>query len=164
MPRPHYILCCQSVSEDKRTGLISHFHVIEKIRLHRPPTVEGQPGTAIWFPPEPFVVVAVWKRCEDDPPEQEYEFQTVLFLPPNGTELRTAPSVFRFSPDKMLFRVTLRSNMTPPMEGSGILRAESWIRPVGSDGEWMKQDYLIPVEGPPPDEAKTPSEVNPSPA
>src|SRR5208337_5639855 len=79
MPKPVYILCSESGSEDKTTSLVSHFKVLEQIELRqlpKPPEV-----AALIIPGLFFQMVAVWMAAEDDDPDQKYECITSLFLP-----------------------------------------------------------------------------------
>jgi hypothetical protein len=96
-------------------------------------------------------------RTEDDPADQEFEFQTVLYLPPHNQEQVVQEGKFFFSIERPLFRIVTIAN-GPPFEGPGVFRIESRIRRAEEEGWSLRQDYPIPVvEVPPPSSAETPS-------
>ena len=64
VPRPVYIICSESGSQDLNTGLVSHFQVIEAVQLSQIPMPVGVP-TAV--PAFIFRATAVWMRNDDDP-------------------------------------------------------------------------------------------------
>jgi hypothetical protein len=141
MPRPVYILCSESGTEDKQTGLLSFFHVIEKIQIISVPEADEQ--GRVFLTSQRIRVVAVWMRGEEDSPTQEFEYQTVLVLPPYHKEIPSGYGRFVFS--KPLHRFTV-SDLGPLLfEGPGIMRAESRLRKLGEQ-TWLKQDYPIIVE------------------
>jgi hypothetical protein len=141
MPKPVYILCSESGSEDKATSLVSHFNVIEQIELRelpRPPE-----GMIPLVHPLSTQITAVWTRAEGDDPTHLYEFKITIFLPPDGKELPVGSGTFIF--DKPRFRATAYVKGLV-MNGPGSFRAEGRVRPVGSNEDsWVVQNYEIPV-------------------
>lgn len=132
MPRPVYILCSRSGAEDKVTGLLSHYHVLERISFTSP--MPDQPNVSFCLR-----VTAVWMREEGDDPEQGYEFQFVLRFPPGGEESIVAEGTFRFS--HPLHRMIVDTPIAR-FGGPGLFRVENRIRPVGTEG-WSTQHYPI---------------------
>ena len=86
MPKPVYIICSESGSEDKTTSLVSHFKVLEQIEIREPP--KPPEGGTIVIGPLNFQMVAVWTAAEGDDPDQKYECVTSLFLPPDSRTRR----------------------------------------------------------------------------
>ncbi len=158
MPRPVYIICSESGSEDAQTGLVSHYHVIEKLRVVDFAQLQRQ-GAAVLVPTNMFRATAVWMRTEDDPPEQEFEFETAFYMPPDGEELVVQKGRFFFTPEKPLYRMMV-SGQSSPLPAPGLLRVENRVRRVGAK-EWIRQDFPIIVEtiepAQPPEPTPTPS-------
>ena len=69
MARPAYILCCQSTSDDRETGAVSCFGVIDKLQISliQPPEA-GQPWPIVLWPG--IRIVAAWML---EPGESEDE-------------------------------------------------------------------------------------------
>jgi hypothetical protein len=144
MPRPSYIICCQSCSEDKRTGAFSLFNIVEKFQLNQLPP--PPPGTVPVISSDAFAIVASWSKLPDDPQDQEYEFETILHLP-NGNAIETPRNSFVYEEGKPNYRITVFVSAAPVMETSGVLRIENRLRRTGAtDDEWIRQDYSILVE------------------
>lgn len=140
MPRPVYIICSESGSQDLNTGLVSHFQVIETIQISQIPIPAGAP---VAVPALMFRATAVWMRNDDDPPDQEYEFETAFYPPPLGAEQIVQQGRFVFEAGKPLYRMIVMGQ-GPPFDGAGLFRIESRIRVAGQEG-WLRQDYPIPV-------------------
>jgi hypothetical protein len=140
MPKPVFIICSESGSEDRVTGLVSLFKVIERIELHdRPAPEEGRP---IVPHPLPFQFVAVWALSEGDDTDHEYEFEHKLTLP-EGRETTLQSGTFFFEKERPRHRFTVIVNGFVP-KGAGLFRVESRIRKVG-EGNWLVQAYEMPV-------------------
>jgi len=138
MPIPLYVICSESASEDKSTGLLSLFHIIEKIQIgtHR----AGEPIPRA--PVSQMRVTAVWmKESMDD--DHEFEFETVL-IPPNGEGKVIGSGSFVFTKD--LFRIN-SGVLWGGLSGmkNGILWIESHIRKAGVKG-WQVQKSPIFIE------------------
>src|SRR6516162_554291 len=128
MPRPLYIICAESGSEDARTGLVSHFNVIESIQVWK--RVDSNSSDQVRLPMLTFRATAVWMKNEGEP-DGEYEFQMVLHLPPTNKELVAQEGRFSFL-GKPFFRIALIAG-GPPFEGPGVFRIESRVRRVGAE-------------------------------
>jgi hypothetical protein len=140
MPRPVYILCSESGSQDLTTGLLSHFQVIETLNISAVPFPAA--GVVV-VPALMFRATAVWMRNADDLPEQEYEYETAFYFPPEGAEQVVQQGKFIFEADKPLYRMIV-IGQGPPLSGPGLFRIENRIRKVGQ-AEWLRQDYHIPI-------------------
>jgi hypothetical protein len=145
MPRPVYIVCSESGSEDRTTGLGSIFNVIDKIQFERLP--QGAVGVAGFQ----FRITAVWKREPGDE-GQEFDYEVALTLPATANELRLASGTLVFS--RPLHRLTTQMQGPPPLQGEGELRAISRIRRSGTQ-DWLSQEYPVLVE-----EIRPPAEPN----
>jgi len=141
MPRPLYIVCCEAGSEDRRTGLLSHFQLYEKITLRRLPLPQGRPVVMSL----PMRVVAVWMKFPDDPQEQEYDFEMAFYLP-DGREVIPHRGTFAFEPAAWQYRIAVHANTFPPGLTTGTFRIECRIRRAGTTEDWVRQDYPILVE------------------
>jgi hypothetical protein len=141
MPKPVYILCAESGAEDRITGLVSHFNVIEQIELReypRPPE-----GMAAMVQPLSMQVTAAWMRVDGDDPSQQYELKLSVFLPPDGKEVLVGSDTIVM--DKLRYRATAYVKGLL-MSNAGSFRAESRLRPVGSgDDSWLVQTYEVAV-------------------
>jgi hypothetical protein len=139
MAKPCYIICCESGSEDKLTGLVSHFKVLEEIELREIARLPD--GSLAPNLPLTFQIVAVWQKEHPNEPDEEYDFETSIFLPPGNTQCDVMSGFFRF--DKLRFRVTCQIPALP-IRGGGMLRCESRIKRRGDDA-WLAQTYEIQV-------------------
>ncbi len=148
MPRPVYIICSLGGAEDKATGLISLFHVLETVNIVRRPPDRG-------ISPITIRTTAVWMRTEGDDESVEYEFQSIFRSPPHGTEAIIRAGQFSFG--KPLFRfvadVTFMSFVCP-----GTLTVVHRIRKMEEGSTWLTQEYSIMLEDQTPAEAEVPGE------
>ena len=142
MPRPVYIICSESGSDDLRTGLASFFNIIEKIQVARHPA-QLSPKGSFPLPVTPFRVTAVWMEEKDDKPSQEYEYEMRLVLPP-AIVVTPLEGKFTFEAGRILYRMSIIGAL-PAFAESGMFVAESRIRKVG-ELTWKSQDFPIPVE------------------
>jgi hypothetical protein len=150
MPKPVYIICSVSTSEDKRTGLLSHFQVYEQIQILDLPTPKQ--GEPVIVPAMPLHVSVVWAMSDDDRPGDELEISHSFFLPPNEKEVQLPSGTVFFEEGKPFIRFIGTAHslvLTEP----GVFRVESRIRRVGQ-ADWLRQSYEIPVIRPP--ASKTP--------
>jgi hypothetical protein len=155
MPRPIYIICSQGGSEDKASGQVSLFNVIDKLFLRR-----NQPNTPP-PPPQPGIsqirITASWMRVSGDY-DQEFEFETRMFFPPENAMYGVAKGTFTFAQDWQRLTNVLVGPL--PIQGPGILRVQNRVRRKGSE-EWVAQECPIIVEEvvpppPPPEPEKQP--------
>jgi hypothetical protein len=156
MARPVYIVCARSGSEDKDTGLLSLFELLEKFMIVR--VDPGKPANAPTIvQPLQLRMVATW-MIETDQGERyddsfEYEFR--LVMPPKPTIHFLGGGTFKFIEPQPLHRFTLRIEAPLPFEGPGVMWVQSVVRKPGK--EWI-QSYPIFLE-----EIPMPSPSAPSP-
>lgn len=142
MARPVYLICSESGSEDKETGLVSHFTVVEKIQFRPIDATNLGPGQAIAVPQSAFSVTAVWMREKDETADDWFDYSLVVLAPDNEPILG-AGGQFQFT--RPLHRFTFRSHLTFAFNQSGLVVVESKIRKVGTK-DWLTQSYPIVVE------------------
>ncbi len=141
MPRHVYTICSRLGSEDKFTGLVSLYHVIEALTMTRP--LPGQ--SAIPFT---FRITSVWMKEDNDDAEQEYEFRLLLRLPPDGREIDIANNRFRFNgPCRRIVSEAFLQSLVPDqafegLDGLGLMNVVCGIRPAGTQ-VWNDQSYPI---------------------
>jgi hypothetical protein len=137
MPRPLYIVCSESGSEDKETGVLSLYNVIDKLQINK-----GPPSSKITNAPLTQIrITSVWMQ-EDGDDEREFEFE-VVFRPPHEQTSKVAHGTFSFT--MPLFRMTVKIFGLPYIKGDGIFWIESRVRKVGTLG-WKLQEYPIFIE------------------
>jgi hypothetical protein len=148
MPKPVYIVCSESGSEDRSTGLTSHFNVVEQIVLQElPPPPEGKLPV---LRPLNLQISAVWASEESDSIEIEFEFQMRIFVPASAEPIYAGGGTFRF--EKPRFR-SLANVHGIILDRPGVFRAEARIRRANADkGSWLVQSYeiLVTLLRPPP--------------
>jgi hypothetical protein len=149
MPKPLYILCSESGSDDKTTSMVSIFNVLEQIELRQAPkTPEG--GLQI-FPGLSLYVVAAWAATPEDDPEESFQYVLSLFLPPKDEVIDLLNGTFKFDKPRFRMAAVLKGVQ---FRGPGIFRAESKIkRQADGDDAWLVQRYdvdVVPVNVDPP--------------
>lgn len=137
MPRPIYIICAESGAEDKLSGLVSHYNVVECMAIRKIP--KAPESSSIVIAPSPLWITALWERTSGDE-GQQFEFETVLILPPDQQEVKAASGVFAF--EKLRHRFTVRMMGLIPFRGPGTCWVESRVRQVGAT-EWLKQSFSL---------------------
>ncbi|MCZ6688640.1 MAG: hypothetical protein O7H41_03455 [Planctomycetota bacterium] len=143
MPRPLYILCCESYAVDSQTGKLSIFNLLEQIIR----TKESSPksGRDVPRPALSFVGMAAWGREENDDPNNEYEFDLRIHRPGEGEVIVARAGKFMFAPlPKLAYRFIVHMLNTDFWQESGEFRFESRIREIGST-EWLSQHYPVSV-------------------
>lgn len=138
MPRPVYIVCSESSSDDKETGLLSIFNIIDKVQFSKNPAI-GQRQVA---PLVQLRITAGWMKEKGDD-GSEFEFALVL-RPPHKEDINIGSGTFSFT--LPLFRVTAKLIGGLPLDGDGILWIECRVRKVGARGWQNRQEYPIFVE------------------
>ena len=146
MPRPVYIICAQSMTQDKDTNLVSFFTVIERVTMKLPPLGQATPAPpaahdSLARDVTAFKVMAAWVREQDDNGEFEHEFSVVV----DGEEKPHGRRPFVFGEDKWMQRFVLLMHGLPAPSTSGIVSVKSKVRRHGSN-EWLSQEYPILVE------------------
>ncbi|HET6248534.1 MAG TPA: hypothetical protein VFE47_12605 [Tepidisphaeraceae bacterium] len=134
MARPIYILCAQGTSEDRTSGSITIFGVIEKLRISK----TAHPAM---MPLLQMRVVAAWAREENDI-GRDFEW-SVEFRTPTGAEVSVGSGKFTFESPNCRINANIVGQM--PIEGTGTLMVTAKIRSVGK-GEWSSQEYPIIVD------------------
>jgi hypothetical protein len=154
MATPVYIVCCENSLEDRGSGLISCINIFEKFQFLR----LQQPSATPTILPQ-MRIIAVWRREAGDE-NRDHEFEMSFINPGKETPILLHRGNFVFlSP---LYRITSHLLGPPPIEGSGILRFRSQVRPVGAEKPWTTQECLIEVEEAPPGTQQTPVLVVPA--
>ncbi len=133
MPKPVYIVCSLSGAEDKATGLISLYHVLETILVIRHPDQRRDAPTTVR-------TTAVWMRTEEDDPTDEYEFETGFLHPSESTAQIVKAGQFSFG--KPIFRFVADITFAN-FPGPGVLTAIHRIRKIGEGSEWISQEFPI---------------------
>jgi hypothetical protein len=145
MVRPVFIVCSRDGAEDKGTGLISIFQVIEKFLIVKLDSAKLAGGLLV-APAQSLRMVATW-MLEPEKGEQYgdwFEYEVRLVMPPRGTVIRLGGDTFAFSDNQPLHRFTLQLETALPFEGPGIMWVESCVRKPGAD--WAIQSYPIILE------------------
>jgi len=142
MPKPVYILCCQTGSDDKGTNLASHFNVYDRLDVlaTHADLVSDPPKIIV---PIPLRIVAVWSGDEQNDFKAEFEVEAALRVPPTGMEVKVWSGKFRFEEERPRQRFTFDINGFY-VNSSGEIVAECRIRKAG-DSKWLKQRYSIKV-------------------
>jgi hypothetical protein len=155
MPRPVYLLCCQSSSIDQATNRISLFNVVEEIHV----VLIKEQGKL----PAPMIgstlrVVSTWMREEGDDPEQPFHVEFAVKIPtPTGS-----PEEVVFSGAEVRFGAPFHRLVTADIGYAyfpcpGILWFECRIRKK-EETDWIaRQEFpilLTVVEGLPPSQGE----------
>lgn len=141
MPRPVYIICSESVAEDRLTGLMSLFQVFERIEMTE--VDKSSKADELLRQKVSMRVTAVWMRFPGDE-ACDFQHQLAFMMPPDDREHLAEVQSFKFSHP---FQRFLAHFIADPFEGAGVLRVESRVRRVG-DTQWLRQDFPILVEIP----------------
>ena len=138
MPSPVSIICAEGGAEDKTTGLVSVFNVIEQIAFKR--AEPDQPSV-----PFKMRVIATWLREEADSFEQQFENEISLLQPVSKLEVRLGGNDFSFVKGKSFYRTIALFDSILPIDGDGVMQVQSKIRPKNSES-WLVQSYPIVVK------------------
>jgi hypothetical protein len=142
MPKPVYILCAENITEDKSSGLISIYSVLERIEIkfqvmpQAQPLPQQQPFPPIggFRFPTTFKAIAVWAREPSDV-GKSYEGDWIISVP--GSDRVVIPAnVLRFTRDANLNRNILVSML--PITQSGTVVIEHRIKRKGAN-TWKHQ-------------------------
>jgi hypothetical protein len=135
MPKPIYIICSESGSEDGQTKSPSIFNVIEKLQFSKQLLPNMQPLLQMR--------ITVQWMCEPEDKNLEFEFDIKLYLPPDNTVFEAGSGKFLFAGEFQRQIVKFTGFM--PLVGAGIMRVQARIRRVG-DTQWIVQEYPLIVE------------------
>jgi len=137
MPKPRFIVCSQSGSEDKDTQLLSLFNLIDKLVFSQTP-VAGSPIVELR-------ITASWAKEENDD-GKHFELQARLNIPGSAKSVDFPIEPFTFSAQN--YRFTGRILGMPPVMKAGDLVITVKIREANSL-KWIEhstQECLIPIE------------------
>jgi hypothetical protein len=137
MPKPIYIICCQFVSEDKTSGYMSAFNIVDKLLFQKLP--EGHVAT-----PFQLHVISSWEKAEGEMDDSQVESELVLLLPPDKKSIRVGQGTTRFAGGKTRLRLTAVIKSLP-VEQPGTLEIQVRARQVGAE-EWSVQSYPLMLE------------------
>ena len=135
MPKPVYLICSQSGAQDKDSGLLSVFQIIEKIQFSKTLLPNAIPMIQMQ-------ISAAWMREPSDIGVQ-FQFDTTVFIPPDDTVFEAGSGEFVF--DGHFQRITGRIIGFLPIQGAGVMRVRHRVRRVGAS-DWLVQEFAIVVE------------------
>jgi hypothetical protein len=147
MPRPIYIIAATKTSEDKFSGLLSLFEIIEVLDVQLIPPKGGEDLAVIQahnkgrMAAAESTVIAVWMREEGDE-DKVFEHQFALIFPDREQALSAVP--FQFSPDAQLQRFMMKLQGFPVPPESTVIEVESRIR-VQDSATWNKNTQRYPL-------------------
>src|SRR5690349_11661037 len=98
MPKPIYIICSESIAQDRETNVLSLFNIIERFVVTPGAAIvdndTGMPVVSLIS----FRVIAVWMGTEDDR-DVQYESQMILHHPNDpGKDMTVDAGKFVFGP------------------------------------------------------------------
>jgi hypothetical protein len=139
MARNLYTICSKLGSEDRTTGLLSLYQIIEELTATLP--APGQQSL-------PFVirVTSVWMREDGDDAEQEYEFRMVWHLDALGLENELSRTMFHFSTrirrfiSEFVLQGLVLGTTLERLEGPSLMVVDCSMRVAGAD-TWITQSY-----------------------
>jgi hypothetical protein len=135
MAKPFYIICSQSSADDKLSGRISFFDVIERILFTKNAIPQGV------MPLQQMRVTAAWHHEPQDA-GKNFEWSVIIRFPTSDADEQIANGILQFQGPSQRIIATL---VGMPIAGPGTLKIQSRIRPEG-DEEWISQEYSIVVE------------------
>lgn len=139
MPKPVFIICCESGTEDKYTGMVSLFNIIDRIVGKSRETDSGS------LPKDSLTlrIVAVWAADSESDFEGEFNVEMRMLLSPQNLESTLSSDSMRFTPTMPRHRSTVIMGGIQA-EASGQLIFESRVRRP-TETEWKTQAYTIDV-------------------
>lgn len=142
MPLPHHIIGSMSRSEDKTTGLVSYFQIIEKLTL----TGIGPLPVKLSADMAPTIfVTASWIRPPDE--EASVLLDSEWWIEYPGKLLPEFIHEHKFQIDELFGRLSLNLGLglsTQPT--AGVASIENRIRISGSDSRWQVQRFSFWLE------------------
>jgi hypothetical protein len=149
MAKPIYIICSEGGSEDRISGRISLYNLIEKILIQKvPPQTQGIlviKGLSIW-------VTTMWRR-EAEEEGREFEFQIQVQMPSSDDIVEIGAGAFVFN--HIFQRIGARIDNPLPISAPGTMIVRSRIRRAETS-DWIVQECPIDLE-----EMKQPTETPP---
>jgi hypothetical protein len=139
MPKPVFIICCESGTEDKYTGMASLFNIIDRI-VGNP--LEADTG-AILKQSLAVRIVAVWEASEQSDFEGEFNIEMRMLLPSQDQTAVLSSDTMRFTTSTPRHRSTIVIGAFRAAE-AGQLVFESRVK-RSFEVEWISQAYSIDV-------------------
>lgn len=150
MARPIYIICCESHAQDRDTGRVSYFHLLDSVELHLPsPAGLSQDlqsqiakGSARPSLGLTLFVASAWAREPGDV-DAVFEWRTQTIAPDGFAGIRVSGE-FRFKTP--FHRLQSRITLVPrPKAIDGELRVVCGIRRIDglADAPWIEQTYPL---------------------
>lgn len=136
---PVYIICADSVVEDRITGRASILNVVEKISFSRNAPRPNEPRVLEKFK---VVVSALWRA--EPAIEEEIENEFLLVLPHSHKKISLSKNTFRIMKGRPLCRFNLLFEGAPPLDGAGLLEFQHRVKVPGS--EWQTQSFPVTIE------------------
>ena len=144
MVNPVFILVAKLSSQDKDSGALSIFEIVEKLQFTAiPKPIDPAQPIMVLF--EPMRLIATWSSETDADRNREYDYEIEAFMPDESLPLIAASGTFRFEAGKQNHRITVIFASPLPITKPGIIRFQGKIRVTGTPN-WQTQSYLIPVE------------------
>jgi hypothetical protein len=150
MPKPKYIVCCDSTSHDRTSNLLSLFSILEgfKITRVRVPGAEPEPykGDPSALLPLELCCVATWERTEGESCEDEFEHEMTVEFPGAGKQTVTG-GTFVISKRLQRFVATIVAPGLPLRSTlqSGDVIVRSRVTTADGQQEWV-QEFTLPLE------------------
>jgi hypothetical protein len=147
MPKPVYIICCESVVIDSFTGLPSYINVFDTLKI----AITALPAVAGTLPEFSVMqnlrirAAAVWmlEQDEEEKLNEEYEHGFLIHPPSRSAGPGLSPTVhFKFDKPFYRFDAVVQG---PPFTEEGMCFVESRIRKKGAE-EWKSQNYPLRIE------------------
>lgn len=142
MPKPVYMVCCQSGAEDERSKLASLFNIYDRIEIHDSPKRNGS-GLPGFMASIPLRIVAAWSADKREDFGVPFEARVTLTTPPDSKKNVIYEGEFTFENEKPRHRFTF-DVLGFIVHGPGDLVAECGIRKKGTQ-RWLRQKYIIEV-------------------
>ena len=142
MPKPVYMLCCQTGSDDVRTNFASHLNILDS--LHLVAASKARDDEKLFAPYIPLRIVAVWSIDKPKDYDAEFEVQVGVKAPARIKETIIHQGQFRFESGKSKQRFTFDVQGFNP-GGTGDVIVECRIRKLG-ESRWLRQTYTIEVD------------------
>jgi hypothetical protein len=145
MPRPVYIIGCDTIIEDKATNFVSAVSIMEKVVAIKQPTLPETTRNRFPSTNESQVfkcwVLAVW-MWEAGDTDVEYLHEFSIINPSGDKRVASKPHPFKFIPERPLQRFKLFAAGGFP-DHSGFLQFESRV----TSGDFTRsQSYPLQIE------------------
>ena len=149
MPKPIYIICSETGSEDKDTGLLSLFNLIDTLQITK--AAKGMPLRAA-SPITQLRITACWLQESGDE-DKEFEIE-VAVISPVGEETILGRAALVFA--TKFCRISARVIGLFPIKGEGMFWIEARIRKTDSNA-WQVNKTPLFVEQLPSSTAEVPA-------